>query len=329
MSRLMGAPAWAASLVALLLASASPAGAGEGARQVASDEITTAKPNSPQGDRLSIDFINPGDRLAKPFSVASFVLTFDSGTVIDTSVPEQCKATTAELIAVGPAACPSASRIGRGSLEVDTGLISSLAFPRIVELDLTLFNNAGEVINVTESTNTAVPIRTIVRNSIRGTSVRTEVPPLPGVPPPDPFIALKKVRVSVNAVTRGARTYRRSPPTCPPSGHWTNRIDFTYRDGSEQTVRSPSPCASIRLRGLPRRCARKPFRARIHVHVGKGLRRVEVLLDGKRIRTARKSHFNASIPVRRLAPGRHRLATRVLLANGNRKVRAVRFRRCS
>ena len=231
-----------ASLVSLLIATPAAAQARTPPRQIASDHLTTMDPGTPQGDKLSIDFVNPGDPSGKPFSVESFVLTFHPGTVIDTSVPEQCRATDAELIAFGPEVCPPGSKIGSGKTEVDTGLVSSPAFPRIVKLDISIFNNEREVLNVTESTNTPTPIRTIVRNPINGTSVRTKVPPIPAVPPPDPFIALKSVRVTIDPVVRGGQAYRLSPPTCPRSGTWRTRLTFNYRDGVSETVDTPSPC---------------------------------------------------------------------------------------
>ncbi len=231
-----------AGLVSLLSVAPAKSEARTPPRQIASDKLTTKAPGTPQGDKLSIDLVGPGGPSAKPFSLESFVLTFSRGTLIDTSVPEQCRATDAELIAVGPAACPDGSRIGHGKTEVDTGLLSSALFPRILKLDLSIFNNAHQVLNVTETTNTPVPIRTIVRNPIDGASVRTAVPPIPGAPPPDPFIALRSIRVTIEPVVREGRAYRLSPPKCPSSGTWKTRLAFFYRDGVSETTETQSPC---------------------------------------------------------------------------------------
>ena len=37
------------------------------------------------------------------------------------------------------------------------------------------------------------------------------------------------------------RAYLRTPSTCPPSGVWTTKVVFTYRDGSTQQFASNTP----------------------------------------------------------------------------------------
>jgi hypothetical protein len=46
----------------------------------------------------------------------------------------------------------------------------------------------------------------------------------------------------MDAVSRNGRNYITTPPACPPSGTWTNRVGFTYFDGVTQTVESGSAC---------------------------------------------------------------------------------------
>src|SRR4051794_16417322 len=117
--------------VALL---AAPATA-NAARQSGSFTLTTEEPGAATGNRFSLDFRNPADPAGKPYSVKTIALHLAPGSVLDTSVPEQCKATDAELMARGTAACPAGSRVGGGTITSDTG--STFGFPRFVENKVT------------------------------------------------------------------------------------------------------------------------------------------------------------------------------------------------
>ena len=216
-------------------------------RQTASSPFTTTTPASPSGLPLSIDYVNPNDPNAKPYAVQTVVQRLHPGTRIDTTVPERCAASDAQFASQGAAACPPGSRVGGGEIDLDTGLVAG-PIPRIVNGRVTLFNNEGELILFTETTNTpGAPIRFASRSKIEGGTITSQVPPIPAAPPPEPFLAIKRVRVSVEVVTRGSggsqRAYLLTPPECPASGQWLNTITFTYRDGVSQTVPTSSPCA--------------------------------------------------------------------------------------
>ena len=256
--------------------------------QTAAAPFTTTAPSSPTGLPLSIDYRNPEDPSGKPHSVQKVVLRLHPGTRIDTDVPEKCQASDAQFAQQGASACPPGSRVGVGEAEFDNGAPTEA---RSTKARITAFNNRDELILFFETTNTpGQPLRVASRGKIEGSTITTEVPPLPGFPPPDSFLAVKTVRETIDTVTRGSGSARRgyitTPGTCPATGRWTNSIAFTYRNGVTQTVASHSPCAPGRagstpatardrvrlllgLRGLlPRptrqfrsRCARRDFRA--------------------------------------------------------------------
>ena len=235
--------------------------------QTAAIPFTTTAPGAPGGLSLSIDYRNPDDPNAKPHAVQKLVVRLHPGTRFDTSVPEQCKASDADFEQQGSSACPPGSRVGAGQTEFDNG---SPTDQRITQTQATLFNNEGELILFFETTNTpGPPLRVAARSKIEGSTITTDVPPLPGAPPPEPFLAVKTVRETFDTITRGTggsrRGYITTPSSCPASGYWTNSIEFTYRDGVTQTVPTRSPCR-------PTRSGSTPGTARGRVHLMLGLR---------------------------------------------------------
>jgi len=238
--RLVAVLAVPATLVA---AGAALAGADSESRQSARTTFTDERPDESTGLRLKIDYVNPDDPDGKPPAVRRVVTTLRHGTRIDTSVPKRCKASDAELMADGPGACPKSSRVGDGEIDLDTGTPGP---NRFVENDLTLINNKDELIFLTESTNTPTTIRAVARAIVEGRKTISEVPPIPGTPPPDPFTALDRVRAKIDADSErenGERkNYITTPDDCPRDGDWMNRARFTYRDDVSQKVKNRSAC---------------------------------------------------------------------------------------
>jgi hypothetical protein len=231
----------AATQVAILLLVTGSASAAP--RQTASVRFTSTAPSSPSGVDWAMDYRNPDDPKGKPPALARSVTTFPPGSRIDTGAPVHCDASDAELMLEGPAACPAASRVGSGLLDVDTGSLSDAIFPRVLHNQVTNLSNSGESIIYTESTNMpGVQTRTVTRAKVSGRTITTDVPPLPGVPPPDRYTALKRFRLVVPALRRAGRFYVTTPPSCPRSRTWVFTLVFQYRDGVREVVRSPSSC---------------------------------------------------------------------------------------
>lgn len=226
--------------IAIVVASVPPLAVGQtGPRQTATLAFEQDRPGRATAVGLSIDYVNPSDPAAKPHAVQKVVLSFASGTTIDTSVPALCQASNAELMANGPGACPAASRVGGGELDLDSGAPDPA---RILPFAVTMLNNRGELILLLESK--ADPrTRIVARGVIDGATITTEVSPVPGGPP-DGFTAIKRVRLRVDSISAGGRSYVATPGSCPSERVWTSTVAFTYRaDGVSQTVSSSSPCA--------------------------------------------------------------------------------------
>jgi DNA-binding beta-propeller fold protein YncE len=84
----------------------------------------------------------------------------------------------------------------------------------------------------------------------------------------------------------------------------------------------------VHLRGMPRGCASRPFRARVRVTSLLPLRRVRVHLDGKLVGTSKQGRLIVRIRPRALRPGAHKLRVKAADVTGTRDSRTGRFRRC-
>ena len=313
--------------------SGAPPAAAQGAasRQSAELRFTQQRPGEVTGANLSIDFRNPENPGGKPHAVARMVFRFHEGTRFNTAALPRCEASDLELMAQGAAACPPASLLATGTLLTDTGAIGGL--PREVTNKLAQFNGRGESITLAES-ETNPPTRVVSRARIDGNVVVTEVPPVPGGPPPDPYTAFKHFELTgVPAANRAP--YLRTPPACPASGHWTNRLTFTYRDGVSETVESHSPCRAlagkprVRIKGVRREgCAQRGFFARARIRSAEELRRARLSIDGRVVRTTAKRRFAKWVHVKQLDPGRHRVRV-VARAAAGRASRTASFRTCA
>ena len=330
-----------AATAAVLFATVSVAQAQVPNRQSFGGTFTTQETASSTGYRLSIDYFDPERPEGKPYAVERIVQRLHQGTRIDTAVPPRCDASDQQLMSQGEAACPGATRVGGGRLDADAGMGAG-PVPRVIESRVVFFNAKDELILFTESTNAGnPPIRTSGRVKVGPATFTSMVPPVPGSPPPDSFLAVKRVRVILDPVTRvidgRTRAFITTPAVCPQARRWLAEGVFTYRDGVTQTAPSPpSPCRRpdlwrprVRVRGVPRRrCARRSFVARVRAIDHGGLRRVRVALDGRRLRLGTRSRQRVRVPARGLRPGRHRLEVTAVDLAGNRTTRAVRFTRC-
>ena len=227
----------------VLAASAMAAGAGSAAaapRQIGELKYTSTTPGTSTGLTLDFMFQNPDDPSLKPHALKSLVVHGPPGGGIDTTVPPQCHASDAELMAQGPDACPPESKVGTAFAISDTGGGGPL--PRYTRTDITEFNNQDEVVAV--GVNEDIPaLKPVDRTKIEGDRTTTEFPLLPGGPPPEPFAAFKELHFRFPPYSRNGRPYNHTPPTCPRQRYWRMVLDFTYVDGVTERVNSDSPCS--------------------------------------------------------------------------------------
>src|SRR3954452_3544298 len=161
-------------------------------RQSASYGFTTNRPGAPTGFRFSIDFRDPSHPEGKPFSVSKFIVKLPRGAKLDDSAAPRCDASDAELYAQGANACRAASRIGGGRLVTDIGSPGDI--PRESKNTVTQFNADGEIIGLAETSKP--PTRAVSRTEVDGRVLTSTIPALPGFPPPDPYLAFKRLRLA-------------------------------------------------------------------------------------------------------------------------------------
>jgi hypothetical protein len=232
----------AGAIAVVLGATGVAAGQAVTGRQDADITFRQERPDRGTAMRVEIDYQNPSNPEGKPFAVSRVVLALENGSRIHTGVPAQCRANDAQLTAQGRGACPPESVVGDGRITLDTGNPGQ----RIIRNRAFLLNNRDELIFLLRSTNTPQPSRIVSRAEVRDRKVITVVPPVPGQPPPDPFTAIKRVRLGVERITERqdgrSRSYIETPGSCPGGGAWVNRARFTYRDDVTQREATRSPC---------------------------------------------------------------------------------------
>lgn len=96
---------------------------------------------------------------------------------------------------------------------------------------------------------------------------------------------------------------------------------------------SPTPSADrtaprVRLT-IPRRCVSRGFTARFRVSDASGIRRVDVFLDGRRIRRTSRTRFSVRISAARLRAARHTIRVVATDRAGNRRTARRSFTRCA
>lgn len=255
----LGRTAAALTVLAGIVASGATARAGGGYpdggdgydRFIYEARFTVDRPEAATGLEQVIDYVNQGDPEAKPAAVEQVYVRLPRGSRIDPTVPARCEASDPALMLGGGSACPPESRVGDGELEADTGAPGEAgSFPRSAELAVGFFNGTEDLIFVGESTNTLVPVRVVAHFAVGKRSFTSTVPPLPGLPPPDPYIAIDRAASSLDRVSApdGATGYITTPARCRKGQRWRFLARLTYRDGVEQEQQATMRCRAGKKR---------------------------------------------------------------------------------
>lgn len=223
-------PSHTALVAAAVIAAGADAAAAEPTARVEyTDQFTTTEPGVHTGRLFYDEFFDARDASAKPPAVQHFHLQLPPGARFDTDAVPHCGATDAELMARGAEACAPGSQVGTEVFSFDTGFEAN----RIVTNDITFLNDPGELIILTQERSTGT--RVVVRGKIGRETLDFDLSTLPGTPPEG---GADKREDGTYPVTPWLTT----PPTCPPSGKWTFRVDYTFRNGEKVTKTSDSPC---------------------------------------------------------------------------------------
>jgi hypothetical protein len=161
----------------------------------------------------------------------------------DTSVPQRCTASDAELSLRGPAACPKGSRLGGG--ETSGVFMSPVTHQEFTRFTFPMYavNNTNEQILLVK---TDLGTYSVVRGRIRPDgSIEFASPTCFPAPPTgcvDDHVLQTGAWSFLPPYTKGKRSYATTPPTCPDTGYWTTTIDFWWKDGTFDSVETRQPC---------------------------------------------------------------------------------------
>jgi hypothetical protein len=255
--------AFAAALASALLAAGLLAPSSDAT--VLGFHFASKTPGTSTGMTLYTRYTKPGQPNAKPSPIRRFQLDAPAGTVFHTSTVPACEASDAEVMVLGPGACPSASRIAAGPITVITGF--GKPFDPFVS-PTTVFNDGSGWLEISQTPSTPAVTIAVTRLTVSRSRVSGPIGASPGGPP-DFQTAVSTVDLSFPASTR----YITTPPTCPATGRWIATGTFTFADGTTQVVHGDTPCkaaaagpASIHASVRPKQ-ARVGQRVRIHVRL--------------------------------------------------------------
>jgi hypothetical protein len=234
----------ALSTLCAVVAAAQP---GTGTRETVNQSFTTKQPHSPTGLSFSASYHAADDQHGNPPYMRRVVFDPPRGMRYDTSVPESCSASDAELRVMGPAACPAGSRLGNGTVEgrVMEPVAHDFAIDHFKH-PVDVVNNANEQILLIKSEG-----YTVVRGHIRPDgSMAWNTPTCFPSPPAggcvdDYILQLKSSTVLApykRTMGGRVRSYATTPAKCPASGYWRTKARFWWRDGSVDRVVSKQPC---------------------------------------------------------------------------------------
>lgn len=180
---------------------------------------------------LHMTWADPGEPGGKPQPVRRLVLEFPAGTRIDTAALPRCAATNRRISAVGPSACPRATRLGSGRSVLTSG-------EQPLTASIVLINARRQIIVVVRvgSSTLAVYRDDVTRRTV---TVNFALPP---------SLSLLDLRINIPVHVRGRRVYFRAPPSCPSSGSWPMTATSSYADGSTQQARARASCRARRAR---------------------------------------------------------------------------------
>lgn len=250
------------AVLALFLAVPSAAwAAGDGSRMARYvDTFTSRTPGTGTARHASTDIVNPDDPGAKPPAVRRILVELAAGTRMDTTAVTQCRATDAQLVAQGTGACPDDSLLGQGEVDVDTG------FPdpnRYLNNDFFFINAPDQLILLARNRSTGANVP--VRGKVEGNTLDVSLPPLPGTPPDGGADTFEIINMGdASSVRDGRRVhYLTTPPACPASGVWTNRVTDTFADGVTQSFTATTPCDAARATPPRRETRRRSRHSRV------------------------------------------------------------------
>lgn len=173
-------------------------------------------------------------------SPTKVVIAFPEGTIFDTSVLPQCKATALQVTQTNGSACSSKTEIASGLAQA---IVGGVPENDPLSFDITGYNAKNAILMFIH--NEAVPgLNMTIKGTIKGRKLTAILPTLPF------DTALTRFDLDTKSYTKTLKVhkrklkkmYTRTPASCPKSGMWTSKAAFTYATRAPLTVTSQQAC---------------------------------------------------------------------------------------
>jgi hypothetical protein len=175
---------------------------------------------------------NPDDPDGRSPALTEVIIAAPPGTVFDGAAVPACEASDAELMLLGQAACPEASRVGGGFGSV----VTTAGQPNEFVAEVTLFNYGEGIIELLEFLDGG--FRAVDRARFEGASTMVLHPAVV------PGFTEREFSFIYEGMPGGSGSaFITTPPDCPPNGGWTSRLAYTVTTGATYSVSSTMPCA--------------------------------------------------------------------------------------
>ena len=142
------------------------------------------------------------------------------------------------------------------------------------------------------------------------------------------ILALTSITVTTAATVDGRVLARNAAVTLDTNTITRSRC-ATPTPTPTATPDRTAPRVRVTTPGVPGRCVSRGFTARVRVSDASGLRRVNVFLDGRRIRRTTRTRFSVRIRAGQLRAARHRIRVVATDRAGNRRTVTRSFARCA
>lgn len=295
--------------------------------------LSSRIPATASGMDVGVLFHTAGDPDRKSSPVRRVVIAAPAGTRVDSSAMPRCRASDAELRALGSNACPAGTEAGLGTYS------AILGFGEPVDPfvgDNHVFNGERQLIEVVTFEGTAVSPG-FDRLSIEGNTLTARPPVTPGGPP-DGETATRSIAFRIPVRVSASGSLITTPAACPPSGYWESTGTFGFANGQIETVASRTPCEAtstapaVARSNRPRGRCLKSGRGRLTLRVprasGDPNEHVRLLIDGRLARHVSPSARRVRVSLRERAPHRHHVRVLAVTASGRYLSRHRAVRTC-
>lgn len=200
--------------------------------QTADIAFTKPKAGASTAIRASLNANDPS--VVQPKGAATVVVNFPKGTKFNYKVPPVCTNSQAPQIQQTDGNICKKALVGTGSATANVK--PTLASD--VNLTIKAYNGQNKLYFYLVP-QPGVPSNPLVLTAVvKGNKLTTTVPKLEPVPGQN--VVLTSFVLNTKAISKGGQAFLTAPKTC--NGKWTTTTNFTYTDGSTQSVPSTQPC---------------------------------------------------------------------------------------